>query len=113
MSEKSSAEVETRPEFQCTVCGLSEIYDYKGKQPPFSKLINLANECYIMKDPFSPPKRGQFLVLGSDCVLCRKPFCQGADCSFYYIDFYCLQCALKNIGLFPSQLHEILCKRKK
>ncbi|KAG8245737.1 Cysteine-rich domain [Homalodisca vitripennis] len=114
MSEINLArEVEPEAEFTCTACGLSENYDYKGKQPPFSKLINMSNECYVMKDPFSPPNRGQFLILGSDCTLCKKPFCQATDCSFFYINFYCLHCALQNINLFPPQFHVRLNKCRK
>lgn len=99
--------------FRCTSCDLSENYDYKGRKPPFSKLINLTYESYVMKDPFSPPNKGQFLILGSDCSECHKPFCQASSCSFFYRRFYCIPCAQKNVQQFPSQLQQRLCKPRK
>lgn len=99
--------------FTCTSCGLSENYDYKGKQPPFSKLINFTNDCYVMKDPFSPLNKGQFLILGSDCELCCKPYCQSTECSLFYVKFYCYTCAKQNIQKFPVQVQSRLLKPKK
>nr|CAD7440784.1 unnamed protein product [Timema bartmani] len=59
-------------EFVCSTCGLTEHYTYKGKQPPFCKKISFIDDSYVMKDPFSPPNKNQFLLLGSDCHLCNK-----------------------------------------
>lgn len=99
--------------FKCTSCELSENYDYKGKKPPFSKLINLKSESYVMKDPFSPPNKGQMLILGSDCSQCHKPFCQAPSCSLMYGRFYCLSCALTNVHQFPPQIQQRLAKPKR
>lgn len=92
--------------FKCASCGLSENYDYKGMKPPFSKLLTLKSDSYVMKDPFSPPNKGQMLVLGSDCSQCHQALCQSASCSLFYCQFYCLPCAKKNQHHFPSQLQK-------
>lgn len=43
----------------------------------FLPSIRLLEECFVTKDPFSPDKE-KFLVLGSDCSLCRKRVCVGS-----------------------------------
>lgn len=90
--------------FTCELCNLSENYNYKGKNPPFSKHIKFLEECYTMKDPFSPPDKHQFLIIGSNCTLCSKSVCQSTECSFFYEKRYCLPCALNNLTKFPEAL---------
>lgn len=36
----------------------------------------LLEECYVMKDPFTPDK-DKFLILGSHCSLCNRSVCVG------------------------------------
>lgn len=88
--------------FTCESCNLTEKYDYKGKNPFFSKNVKFLEDCYTMKDPFSPPNKHQFLILGSDCEICSKTVCQDSGCSFFYEKRFCLNCAESNINRFPS-----------
>nr|CAD7433507.1 unnamed protein product [Timema monikensis] len=97
-------------EFVCSTCGLTEHYTYKGKQPPFCKKISFIDDSYIMKDPFSPPNKNQFLLLGSDCHLCNKQVCQSQNCSLFYSKRFCQTCAADNIGYFPVQIQQKLKK---
>ncbi|XP_015591190.1 cysteine-rich DPF motif domain-containing protein 1 [Cephus cinctus] len=89
--------------FKCFFCHLNEHFDYKGSQPPFSKQICYSENCYIMKDPFSLPNRGEVLVLGGDCSVCNKSVCLG--CSIFYTKRFCKECAFNNVKQFPLQLH--------
>lgn len=91
-----------RRQWKCHLCDLQELYDYKGNNPPFSKHLTFSEECYIMKDPFSPPNRGEIVTLGADCSICENPVCM--ECSFFYSKRFCKQCALKNIDCFPKKL---------
>ncbi|XP_048516114.1 cysteine-rich DPF motif domain-containing protein 1 isoform X2 [Athalia rosae] len=90
-------------EFRCSYCLLEEHYDYKGAKPPFAKNLAYLEDCYIMKDPFSQPNRGEVLVLGADCIVCNKPVCLG--CSIFFAKRFCRDCAAKNIASLPMQLH--------
>lgn len=85
--------------WKCFCCNLEEYYNYKGCKPPFAKHLLFTEDCYIMKDPFSPPGKGEILVLGADCSICNKTVCM--ECSFYYTKRFCKKCALKNIKNFP------------
>ncbi|XP_064889534.1 cysteine-rich DPF motif domain-containing protein 1 isoform X3 [Columba livia] len=38
--------------------------------------VRLLEECYVMKDPFTPDK-DKFLILGSHCSLCNRSVCVG------------------------------------
>lgn len=89
--------------FRCSYCPLEERFDFKGTKPPFARQLTYSEECYIMKDPFSLPNRGEVLVLGADCTFCEKPVCLG--CSIYFGKRFCLNCASSNIQNLPSQLH--------
>lgn len=93
-----------RKTFACSFCTLNEKYDYKGKEPPFQKYLIYLEECYIMRDPFTPLKQREALVLGSDCYFCKKPTCM--DCSLFYTKRFCKNCALANIQELPKQLHK-------
>lgn len=79
--------------FQCSLCGLKEKYTFKGQKSPFNKEISFINSCYVMKDPFTPPNKEQFLILGSDCDKCGKPVCKSSDCSVFYKATYCSVCS--------------------
>lgn len=90
--------------FTCTYCLLQERFDFKGAKPPFARQIIYSEDCYVMKDPFSLPNRGEVLVLGGDCNFCNKPVCLA--CSIYFGKRFCLKCALSNIHHLPPQLHQ-------
>lgn len=89
--------------FKCSFCNLKERYDYKGAKPPFARQLIYLEECYIMKDPFSLPKRGEVLILGADCSICKHIVCLG--CSIFYTQRFCLKCASNNMQKLPYQLH--------
>lgn len=89
--------------FTCSFCPLKEHYDYKGAKPPFARQLVYSEECYIIKDPFSLPNRGEVLVLGADCGMCKQAVCLG--CSIFYTKRFCPKCAFSNMQYLPSQLH--------
>lgn len=89
--------------FTCSFCPLKEHYDYKGARPSFARQLVYSEECYVVKDPFSLPNRGEVLVLGADCSVCKHAVCLG--CSIFYTRRFCLKCASNNIQYLPSQLH--------
>ncbi|KAK0087121.1 hypothetical protein PV325_001730 [Microctonus aethiopoides] len=88
--------------FRCEFCSLVEHYHYKGLKPPFARDILFNENCYIMKDPFSLPNKGEVLILGGDCSICNKSVC--LDCSIFYTKRFCQECVAKNIDNLPSQL---------
>lgn len=89
--------------FKCSYCSLEERYDFKGTKPPFARQLNYLEDCYVMKDPFSLPNKGEVLVLGADCDFCKKTVCLG--CSIYFGKRFCLKCASSNTQNLPSQMH--------
>lgn len=89
--------------FTCSYCSLEEKFDYKGAKPPFARQLVYLEDCYIMKDPFSLPNKGEVLVLGADCSVCNKPVCLG--CSIFFAKRFCSKCATDNIQYLPPQLH--------
>lgn len=99
--------------FKCTSCEIDEQAHYKGSNPPFSRNIVLKYPSYVMKDPFSPPGKGEILVLGSDCVVCGLPVCINKECSLFYIKMYCLNCANKSIEIFPVEIKSKLAQLKR
>ncbi|XP_063704299.1 cysteine-rich DPF motif domain-containing protein 1 [Culicoides brevitarsis] len=114
--EKSEPEVIN---FNCDNCGMSEICHYKGKNPYFVKNINFTEDCYVMKDPFSPPPGADtkksfteyYLVLGAHCKSCDKCVCRGNECSFYYGATFCLDCAMRRIKEFPLEIQSKIRKQ--
>lgn len=101
-TNRDSKEIATGT-FACSYCSLKERFDFKGAKPPFARQLTYLEECYIMKDPFSLPNKGEVLVLGADCNFCNKPVCLG--CSIYFGKRFCLKCVPNNINHLPSQLH--------
>jgi len=89
--------------FACYICDLKERYDYKGARPPFARQLLYLEECYVMRDPFSLPNRGEVLVLGADCTKCKRPVCLA--CSIYYAGRFCSECASNELHNLPVQLH--------
>lgn len=88
--------------FMCSLCSLKEHYDYKGTRPPFAQQFVYSEECYVMKDPFSLPNRGEVLILGANCDICYRSVCIG--CSIFYTKRFCLKCASSNMQSLPPQL---------
>ncbi|XP_026535020.1 cysteine-rich DPF motif domain-containing protein 1 [Notechis scutatus] len=62
--------------FECELCGLTAPYSYYGHKPPNAYSVTLLEDCYVMKDPFSPDK-DRFLILGAQCSVCHKRVCVG------------------------------------
>lgn len=114
--QKQAPEEVEKINFKCKGCGMSEMVDYFGKSPPFTKNIEFIEESYVMKDPFSQPptKHGTrsfteyFIVLGCHCVLCESIVCK--DCSIFYKSTFCLSCAESEILEFPLELRSKIRK---
>lgn len=87
--------------FKCKSCNLKEKVDYKGSKPGFARSVILKEDSYVMKDPFSSTRKGQILIIGSDCSVCDQMVCQDKDCSIFYTKTFCILCAKKNIKYFP------------
>ncbi|KAJ0173739.1 hypothetical protein K1T71_010888 [Dendrolimus kikuchii] len=90
--------------FRCALCNVNEKVHYKGTTPPFSRNIVLKYPSYIMKDPFSPPGKGEILVLGADCSVCDRPVCVSKHCSLFFVKTFCLDCAKTSIHTFPIEI---------
>ncbi|XP_075066436.1 cysteine-rich DPF motif domain-containing protein 1 isoform X2 [Mixophyes fleayi] len=97
--------------FECQLCKLSVPYTYFGQKPPNMKSVILLEECYIMMDPFTPDKE-KFLILGSQCSVCKKVVCVDTECSLFYSKRFCLPCVTKNKDAFPEEIQQDLDKRK-
>lgn len=90
--------------FKCKVCKMRELYNFKESKPKFLPTIAFADGCYVVKDPFTAPEKKQFFILGSDCYVCREPVCQANECSIFFQQRYCQNCAWKHKNSFPEQL---------
>ncbi|MBN3318996.1 CDPF1 protein, partial [Atractosteus spatula] len=102
---------ESQGQFTCKFCDFSAPYTYYGQKPPNTRAIVLLEECFVMKDPFSPNKE-KFLVLGSHCSLCGKTVCVGTECSLFYTKRFCLSCVREHLEEFPQQIQAELKKKK-
>lgn len=96
--------------FLCEVCGLTESYNYYGCKPPFHKDITFLENCYMMKDPFQSAGTKSFLLLGSECVACKRVVCQASSCSIFYTKRFCLDCARSSIEEFPPEMQKRIGK---
>ncbi|XP_055252488.1 cysteine-rich DPF motif domain-containing protein 1 isoform X2 [Moschus berezovskii] len=78
MPRKMACETEQNPlgVFKCQLCALTAPYSYKGQQPPDCQSVVLLEECYVLRDPFTPDK-GRFLIVGSRCSMCGRLVCVG------------------------------------
>ncbi|KAF4114615.1 cysteine-rich DPF motif domain-containing protein 1 [Onychostoma macrolepis] len=97
--------------FTCELCELCSPYSFYGQKPPNTRAIVLLEECYGMKDPFSP-EREKFLVLGSKCCLCSKTVCVGTDCSLFYTKRFCLPCVRGHLQQFPEEVQNEVLRKK-
>lgn len=108
--------VSTEPlKFKCEICGLHEKCDYYGKAPDFIKKIRFTENCYVMKDPFSPPSQSNnaefFILLGAKCNICNQCVCRNPSCSFLYNQTFCLKCAQSVKHIFPIEVQSKLQKQ--
>ncbi|XP_078529937.1 cysteine-rich DPF motif domain-containing protein 1 [Lissotriton helveticus] len=108
---ESSEEARPKGMFECYLCKLTAPYSYFGQKPPNTRSVILLEECYVMKDPFTPDKE-KFLILGSRCSLCSDVVCVGPECSMFYSKRFCLPCIIKNRDQFPQEIHKDLDRRK-
>jgi hypothetical protein len=105
-----------RIDFKCSSCSMTEKVDYFGTKPPFTRNIELHEESYVMKDPFTvPPSRHgkrsfteYFIVLGSHCALCQSIVCK--DCSLFYKSTFCFECAHSQVHKFPLEIQSKIRK---
>ncbi|KAG5891248.1 hypothetical protein JTB14_004362 [Gonioctena quinquepunctata] len=79
--------------FQCSTCIFKEKYEYFGSNPSLVKNYILLEDAYVIEDPFTAPKQGKIIILGSHCIVCRKAVCKDANCSIYFDGSYCIECA--------------------
>lgn len=104
-------------EFKCGLCGMTEKCHYKGKRPPFAKKVQLQEDSYVMKDPFSPQPDSRMasieymIVLGADCLMCEQKVCKGSECSFFYSKTFCRTCLHENIKQFPIEIQPKIRKQ--
>ncbi|KAM7360469.1 cysteine-rich DPF motif domain-containing protein 1 [Cochliomyia hominivorax] len=103
--------------FRCSSCDMEEMVHYFGIEPTFVFGIKFNEPTYIMRDPFqAPPPRWKpkaeyFVALGAHCKLCNCVICKDNDCSFFYINTYCLDCAKKTAPKFPLDIQQKLRKQ--
>lgn len=107
--------------FKCENCQMEEWCDYFGKEPPFVNRIKFLEDCYTMRDIFSPPpppsskgsrsKAEYFFVLGAHCIECNKVVCKDLGCSVFYGKTYCLNCAEIKVKKFPLEIQTKIKKQ--
>lgn len=102
---KEQSETKELKWFECHRCHLKEKYEHHGKVMPFNKFITFKENCYFIRDPFSPLDTRQFLLFGSDCSVCKNQVCQDSECSVFFKNWFCMKCASENIIKFPPELH--------
>lgn len=116
-SEDTQKQDETEKiEFTCSSCAMTEQVDYYGKCPPFTRNMELLEDSYIMRDPFTAPpsKHGSrsfteyFIVLGSHCIMCQSIVCK--DCSLFYKSTFCYPCAQSDVHQFPLEIQSKIRK---
>lgn len=98
--------------FQCSLCIFRELYEYFGRNPSQTDKYILNEDCYLIEDPFYPPKQGKFIILGAHCMKCKKSVCKDINCSIYFDGTYCIQCAKAQVDIFPVSVQEKIKKIK-
>ena len=111
--EKKEDIFEKKVQFHCSLCGLCEVCQYKGTNPPFVKnLMEFTESCYVMVDPFTPRQANRFgnnfLVLGGECSSCNVSVC--VECSIFFTKRFCVNCAQFNINEFPKDIQSRIVK---
>ncbi|NWS06726.1 CDPF1 protein, partial [Motacilla alba] len=100
-------EVQTPGEFRCELCELSAPYTYYGRTSPNShSIVQLLEEAFVMRDPFTPDKDK---FIRSYCSLCSRAVCVG---SVVLSKSFCLPCVKENLKAFPLEIQEDMDKRK-
>ncbi|XP_065372466.1 cysteine-rich DPF motif domain-containing protein 1 [Calliphora vicina] len=103
--------------FYCSCCDMEEMAHYFGLEPSFVFGIKFNEPTYIMRDPFqAPPPRWKakaeyFVALGAHCKICENVVCKDSECSFFYINSYCLNCVKKVASTFPLDIQQKLRKQ--
>lgn len=103
--------------FLCCSCDMEEMVHYFGLEPNFVFGIKFNEPTYIMRDPFQPPpprwkpKAEYFVALGAHCKLCDNVVCKDNECSFFYINTYCLSCVKKVATTFPLDIQQKIKKQ--
>lgn len=105
---KSKENVNEIKVFQCSLCIFQEQYEYFGRNPPHTGKYILNEDCYLIEDPFYPPKQSKFIILGAHCIKCKKPICKDTNCSLYFDGTYCIICAKSQKTFFPVSVQEKL-----
>uniref|UniRef100_A0A1A9VLW3 Cysteine-rich DPF motif domain-containing protein 1 n=1 Tax=Glossina austeni TaxID=7395 RepID=A0A1A9VLW3_GLOAU len=104
-------------DFRCYICGMREMVHYFGKTPAFVKGLQFRESTYVLRDPFQPPppyrkpKAEYFVAIGSHCCCCHKTVCKDNECSFFYVNTYCLPCARQQLSNFPVEIQKKLHKQ--
>ncbi|XP_055380144.1 cysteine-rich DPF motif domain-containing protein 1 [Condylostylus longicornis] len=109
--DKLHEDLKPKIQFSCYLCGMFEECHYKGKEPPFvSGSVKFREESYVIRDPFiAPPPLGKskaeyFIIIGTQCVICKNLVCKGLSCSFYYNVTYCLSCLEEVMTKLPKEV---------
>lgn len=110
--QSQTSEVKKKPVqyFHCSTCSLKEKFDYFGNKPSKMKRFRYAENCYVMVDPFVPPNKGEYLILGTHCIKCNRTVCRDTSCSFYFDGTYCISCAKECANTFPKAVQDKLSK---
>ncbi|CAD5112985.1 DgyrCDS2189 [Dimorphilus gyrociliatus] len=74
--KKKDEEKFIREVFKCDKCSFQAPYDYYGMKPPFCKSLNLKEDSFIMRDPFTEGRK--MVVIGAKCVGCDKNVCKSS-----------------------------------
>lgn len=103
--------------FYCSSCEMEEMVDYFGLDPEFVFGIKFTERTYVMRDPFQPPpprwksRPEYFIALGAHCKECNQVVCKDIECSFFYVNTYCLRCVKKVVNIFPLDIKQKLKKQ--
>ena len=103
--------------FHCCSCDMEQMVHYFGLEPGFVFGIKFTEATYVMRDPFQPPpprwkaKPEYFVALGAHCKECNQVVCKDNECSFFYINTYCLRCVKKIAKTFPLDIQQKLKKQ--
>ncbi|XP_059179500.1 cysteine-rich DPF motif domain-containing protein 1-like [Physella acuta] len=111
MASNNKENTKSLKSFVCSLCDISFDYHYKGRKPPFAKCILLLEDCFVLKDPFSTS--GGFINVGGMCSLCGKNVCLSNECSLFYVQRFCLNCAHINLQEFPMELQREITEKMK
>ncbi|KAA0190474.1 hypothetical protein FBUS_07182 [Fasciolopsis buskii] len=82
--------------FCCSVCNFLIPFDTKGRKSKFlSSDVHILEDVYIMRDPFADDNLGG-IIIGADCLICKKMVCVSPACSTFLKERYCRFCYAKH-----------------